>query len=114
MCTMSHCGVSSIGLPGYMYGYQDGSMLSRERLVSSLCQVLAEVGIDVTCYKRQIGAVTTAARLGVPNTFIKKMGRWKSSVFMYYIETPWQQLAGVSSDDCRPQSHSWVCGFRCQ
>ena len=85
---------------GPLFIFQDGSTLSRERLVSSLYQVLSDVGMSTAQYSGhsfRIGAKTTAAQLGVPDSLIKNMGRWKSSVFMHYIRTPWQQLAGISS-----------------
>ena len=85
---------------GPLFIFQDGSTLSRERLVSTLHQVLSDVGVSTAQYSRlsfRIGAATTAAKLGVPDSLIKKMGRWKSSVFMHYICTLQQQLAGISS-----------------
>ena len=83
-----------------LFIFQNKSTLSRERLVSSLRQVLSDVGVNTAqCsgHSFHISAATTAAKLGVPNFLIKKMGRWKSSVFMHYIRTLWQQLAGISS-----------------
>ena len=82
---------------GLLFIFQDGSTLSREWLVSSRRQVLSDVGVSMAQYSGhsfRIVAATTAAKLGVPNSLIKKMGRWKSSVFMHYIRTPWQQ-AGI-------------------
>ena len=80
--------------------FQDGSTLSRERLVLSLRQVLLGVGVNTAQFSGHsfhIGAVTMADKLGVPDSLIKKMERWKSFVFMHYICTPWQRLAGISS-----------------
>ena len=85
---------------GPLFIFHDGSTLSRERLVSSLRQVMSDMGASTAQYSRhsfRIDAATTAAELGVPDSLIKKMGRWKLSVFMHYIRTPWQQLAGISS-----------------
>ena len=85
---------------GPLFIFQDGSTLSQERLVSSLRQVLSDMGVSTVQYSRhsfRIGAATMAAKLGVPNSLVKKMGRWKSSVFMHYIRTPRQQLAGILS-----------------
>ena len=62
---------------GPLFIFQDGSTLSRERLVSSLRQVLLDVGVNTAQYSRhsfRIGAATTAAKLGVPDSLIKKMG----------------------------------------
>ena len=35
----------------------------------------------------RMGAATMAAKLDVPDSLIKKMGRWKSSVFMHYLHS---------------------------
>ena len=85
---------------GPLFIFQDGSTQSCERLVSSLRQVLSDAGVSTAQYSGhsfRIGAATTAAKLGVPDSLIKKMGRWKSSMFIHYICTPRQQLAGISS-----------------
>ena len=62
---------------GPLFIFQDGSTLLRERLVSFLRQVLSDVGVSTAQYSGhsfRIGAATTAAKLGVPNSLIKKMG----------------------------------------
>ena len=56
--------------------------------ITALCQLSVgawpEVGVDVTCCggQFQIGAATAVASLRVPDSLVKKMGRWKSSVFI--------------------------------
>ena len=63
---------------GPLFIFQDRSTLSRERLVSSLHQVLSDVGVSTAQYSRysfHIGAATTAAKLSVPDSLIKKIGR---------------------------------------
>ena len=35
----------------------------------------------------RIGAATTAARMGVSDSLITTLGRWRSSTFMVYIQT---------------------------
>ena len=85
---------------GPLFIFHDGSTLSQERLVSSLRQVLSDVGASTAQYSGhsfRIGAATTATELGDPDSLNKKMSRLKLSVFMHYIRTPWQQLAGISS-----------------
>ena len=84
---------------GPLFIFEDGSTLSRPRLVRSLRQVLSSVGVDYSSYSGhsfRIGAATTAASMGVSDSLIKTLGRWKSSAFMLYIRTPWQRLAKVS------------------
>ena len=61
---------------GPLFIFQDGSTLSRERLVSSIHQVLSDMGVSMVQYSGHsfhIGAATMAAKLGVPDSLIKKM-----------------------------------------
>ena len=81
---------------GPLFIFADGAPLSRPRLVQSLKEALAAAGMDVTGFSGhsfRIGAATTAARMGVSDSLIKTLGRWKSSAFTTYIRTPWQRLA---------------------
>ena len=85
---------------GPLFLFKDGSTLSRPKLIQSLRQVLSSVGVDCSSYRGhsfQIGAATTAARMGVSDSFIKTLGRWESLAFMLYIRTPWHQLTEVPS-----------------
>ena len=43
-----------------------------------------------------IGAATTAARCGIPDSTIKMFGQWESSAYMLYIRTPCETLASIS------------------
>ena len=85
---------------GPLFMFHDGSTLSRPRLVHSLRQVLREVGIDDSQFSGhsfRIGAATTAARVGLNDSFIQTLGRWKSSAYTLYIRTPPQRLTAVSA-----------------
>ena len=44
----------------------------------------------------RIGAATTAALNGVPDSLIKTMGRWQSSAYTLYIRTPRETLCSVA------------------
>ena len=44
----------------------------------------------------RIAAATAAAKLGVIDSMVKVLGRWKSSAFSLYIRMPWEQLAQMS------------------
>ena len=86
--------------PGPLFIFKDGSPLSRPRLTQALQQALTAAGVDCSGYTGhsfRIGAATTAAKLGISDSLIKTLGRWKSAAFTLYIRTPWQQLAEVSS-----------------
>ena len=85
---------------GPLFLFKDDSTFSRPRLVISLRKALSEVGVDPSGYNGhsfRIGAATTAARMGVNDSLIQTLGRWKSSAFVHYIRTPWEQLVQVSS-----------------
>ena len=85
--------------PGPLFMYQDGRPLSQVDLVATVHQALAADGLDVLRFNGhsfQIGAATTAAQVGMPDSVIQSLGRWKSSVFMTYVRTSPQQLTAIS------------------
>ena len=84
---------------GPFFTFADGSFLTRDRLVRAMREALQSAGVDSTAYAGhsfRIGAATTAARLGVPDSMIKMLGRWESSAYILYIRTPREALASVS------------------
>lgn len=90
---------------GPLFLFNDGSTLSRPRLVQSLHQALFSAGIDDSRYNGhsfRIGAATTAARMGLSDSLIQTLGRWKSSAFKLYIRTPWRRITAVSSMLVKP------------
>ena len=85
--------------PGPLFMYQDGRPLSRVDLVAAVRQALAADGLDVSRFNGhsfRIGAATTAAQVGVPDSVIQSLGCWKSSAFMTYVRTSPQQLTAIS------------------
>ena len=86
--------------PGPLFLFEDGCTLSRPKLVHFLRQALQAAGVDDSCFSGhsfRISAATTAAKMGLSDSLIKTLGRWKSSAFESYIRTPQQQLAAVSA-----------------
>ena len=86
--------------PGPLFRFQDGSTLSRARLVSAVCTALASHGLDVSRFNGhsfRIGAATTAAACGIEDSLIQTLGRWKSQAFTTYIRTPRDILLSVPS-----------------
>lgn len=84
---------------GPLFTFKDGKPLTRQKLVLQLRQALKAVGIDDTKYSGhsfRIGAATTAAAVGVEDSTIQMLGRWKSSAYLSYIRTPRDQLAAIS------------------
>ena len=53
----------------------------------------------------RIGAATTPAQIGVPDSVIQSLGHWKSSAFMTYVRTSPQQLTAISHH----LVSSWLC-----
>lgn len=85
--------------PGPLFKFDDGSPLTRARLVDHLREALSRAGIDQSCYSGhsfRIGAATTAAARGVEDSLIKTLGRWESSAYQLYIRTPRAQLAAIT------------------
>ena len=78
----------------------DGSFLTRDRLVAAVREALQEAGIDsaqYTGHSFRIGAATTAAQAGLQDSVVKMLGRWESTAYQRYIQTPRQTLAALSS-----------------
>ena len=85
--------------PGPLFLLKSGNPLSRSFLVSSLRTALASFDIDVFRYNGhsfRIGAATAAAQANIPDSTIKSLGRWKSSVFTRYIRPPVVTIAANS------------------
>ena len=85
---------------GPLFLYQDGSPLTRGRLVVVVREALSQMGLDSSNYAGhsfRIGAATTAAQVGIPESTIQMLGRWQSSAYARYIRTPRQDLATLSS-----------------
>ncbi len=85
---------------GPLFLFEDGTPLSRPRLVACLREALAQAGIDTTHYSGhsfRIGAASTAARAGLSDSFIQTLGRWKSNAFTTYIRTPREDLVAVAA-----------------
>ena len=86
--------------PGPLFMFQKGTPLSRVQLVTQLCEVLSQIGLEVANYlghSLRIGTASTAARAGLSNSFIQTLGRWKSLTFTTYIRTPVKDLVAASA-----------------
>jgi len=81
--------------PGPLFIFQDGSPLSRGQLTAHLRAALCNVGLQSTRFSGRsfrIAAASTSASAVLSDSFIQKLGRWKSSAFTRYIRTPQSQL----------------------
>ena len=84
---------------GAYFTYGDGKVLTRDRFVGDVRSALARAGVDASLYSGhsfRIGAATTAAAQGIPDSLIKTMGRWESLAYTLYIRTPKEQLQNVA------------------
>lgn len=84
---------------GPLFIHEDGTPLLRSELVSAVRSALTSAGLEVsrfTGHSFRIGAATSAALAGLPDSLIQTLGRWKSSSFLRYIRTPPQTLLGIS------------------
>ena len=86
--------------PGPLFRFADGRYLTRQRLVDRLRRVLNEANINCSEYcghSFRIGAATMAAARGIQDATIKMLGRWESSAYQRYIQTPREDLSAIST-----------------
>ena len=89
---------------GPLFLHADGAPLTRPELISAVHLALTTTGMDLSRYTGhsfRIGAATSAALAGLPDSLIQALGRWKSSSFLRYIRTPTHTLLGVSQQLAR-------------
>ena len=96
---LSYIALRGVG-PGPLFLFQDGTPLSRPALVGAVRRALESQGLDVSRFNGhsfRIGAATTAAACGISDSLIQALGRWKSSAFTSYIQTPKDTLVSVAA-----------------
>ena len=84
---------------GPLFQWKNGSPLTRMQFVTEVRRALSEAGLPAQNYAGhsfRIGAATTAATLGVEDSTIQTLGRWKSNAFLTYIKLGTGQLATLS------------------
>ena len=85
--------------PGPLFILENGTPLSRRFLIQHVRQALAVAGLDVTNFNGhsfRIGADTTASLVGISDSNIQLLGRWKSNAFTRYIRSPTNLLLSTS------------------
>ena len=92
--------------PGALFICDDGSPLLKSRFVEEVRSALTKAGLpaqDYAGHSFRTGAATTAATVGIQDSAIQILGRWKSSSYQLYIRTAPQHLAAVSArlSSCR-------------
>ena len=84
---------------GPLFLFQDGSMLTKPRLLAGIWEALAPYGADsrlLMGHSFRIGAATAVAEAGLDDSMIQMLGRWHSSTYHRYIRASPSLLALVS------------------
>ena len=92
---------------GPFFRFVDGSPLTKARFVARVRDALTRAGYacqDYAGHSFRIGAATTAAAAGIPDSTIQALGRWSSAAFLRYIRTPRDRLAQLSASLAPPTS----------
>ena len=86
--------------PGPLFITEGGTPLRRQAFVDNIQQALMAAGLEGSKFNGhsfRIGAATTASEVGVPETTIKILGRWRSMAYQRYIRPPPDKLAQVAT-----------------
>ena len=86
--------------PGPLFITEGGTPLRRQAFVDNIQRALTAAGLEGSKFKAhsfRIGAATTASEVGVPETTIKILGRWRSMAYQRYIRPPPDKLAQVAT-----------------
>ena len=84
---------------GPLFIHTNGLPLTRAQLVRAVRSALESSGVDVSRYSGhsfRIGAATAAAQVGLPDSLIQTLGRWRPSAYLRYIRTPRSSILAVS------------------
>ena len=85
---------------GPLFKLPNGKPLTRPYFVDKVREVLAHLGYPPHSYaghSYRVGAATTAATVGIEDSLIQTLGRWRSSAYLLYIRIPSDQLRHMSS-----------------
>ena len=85
---------------GFLFLFADGRPLTKARFISKVREALSHRGIDSSKYAGhsfRIGAATAAGANGINDSVIQMLGRWQSSAYQLYIQTPRVKLASYSA-----------------
>ena len=81
---------------GPFFAQQNGLPLTKQEFVDGIRAALQALELPsklFTGHSFRIGAATAVAQAGLEDSTIQALGRWSSSAFLRYIQTPRQQLA---------------------
>ena len=83
-----------------LFAFQDGKFLTRRDVSTMTKSLLASRVPDVHRYSShsyRIGAATTAAAAGIPDSLIQTLGRWHSNAYKSYIRTSPEVLCNATN-----------------
>ena len=86
--------------PGALFQWQDRTPLSKHRFVEEVRKALTAANLPAMEYAGhsfRIGAATTAAAVGLQDSAIQTLGRWRSDCYQLYIKSSPRHLAALSS-----------------
>ena len=84
---------------GAFFRTAEGTPLTKPRFAEMVRLALTRAGVSsagFTGHSFRIGAATTAAEAGIPDSTIQALGRWTSAAFMTYIRTSREHLSRLS------------------
>ena len=85
--------------PGPLFLWNDGRALTRESFVKAVRGALRKANLPADQFAGhsfRIGAATTAATMGLEDSLIQTLGRWKSTAYLLYIRLDPSKLAAIS------------------
>ena len=85
--------------PGPLFILSDGRMLTRQLFSTFLDNILVALKLKkdhFNTHSFRIGVATSAKEAGMPDVFIKMMGRWHSDSYQRYIRVSPDQMAKFS------------------
>ena len=98
---------------GPLFNFHSGAPLTHSSFVLCLKEALILANVNSSGFSGhsfRIRAATTAAKLGLPDSAIKQLGRWKSDVYQRYIRPFPRQLAKLASSISRPEQFGETSG----
>ena len=86
--------------PGALFQWQDKTPLSKHKFGETVRKALTAADLPAKEYAGhsfRIGAATTAAAVGLQDSAIQTLGRWRSDCYQLYIKSSPRHLAALSS-----------------
>ena len=82
-----------------LFKFADRQYLTKEHFIHRIRETLAALGLrseDYAGHSFQIGTMTTAAQVGLEDSTIRTLGRWKSDTYLSYVQLPRDHLPSIS------------------